>query len=129
MGIVGQSIVIVGEIRSQSDLTLDGRVEGPVWCDGALTISSSATVSGKVVAHDITVFGRAMGQLAAVDVVDVRPAADVRADIVAPHFILHEGAFFSGRVDPSQLDAAMTVARFQQRQRDEHRLAPAVSKE
>ena len=118
MALLGQSIVVVGEVRSQADLTLDGRIEGPVWCDGALTIASSATVTGKVVARDITVFGRAVGQLAAVEVVDVRPDADVRADVVAPHFILHEGAFFRGRVDPSQLDAVLTVARFQQRQRD-----------
>jgi cytoskeletal protein CcmA (bactofilin family) len=66
------------------------------------------------------VFGRAAGQLTGVEVVDVRPKADVRADVVSPQFILHDGAKFSGRVDPAQLDAAVTVARFQQRQRDEH---------
>ena len=118
MGMIGRSIVVIGEVRSQADLTLDGRVEGPVWCEGALTIAPSATVSGKVVARDITVFGRAEGQLAATEVVDVRLGADVRADIVSPHFILHEGAQFNGRVDPTQLSAAVMVAKFQQRQRD-----------
>jgi cytoskeletal protein CcmA (bactofilin family) len=106
-------------VRSQADLTLDGRIDGPVWCEGALTIAATATVNGKVVARDITVFGRASGQLTAVEVVDLRPDAEVRGDIVAPHFILHEGARFNGRVDPAQLNAAVTVARFQQRQRDE----------
>lgn len=119
MGMNGRSIVVVGEVRSQTDLTLDGRVDGPIWCEGRLTIAASATVNGKVVAHDITVFGRTAGQLAAVDTVDVRPNAEVRGDIVTPHFILHDGAHFNGRVDPSQLNAAVTVARFQQRQRDQ----------
>ena len=121
MGLKGLTIVVVGEVRSKDDLTVDGRIEGPVWCEGALTIAASATVSGKIVARDITVFGRVRdGQLAGVEVVDVRPNADVRADVASPQFILHDGAKFSGRVDPAQLDAAVTVARFQQRQRDEH---------
>lgn len=121
MGITGRTIVVIGEVRSAADLTLDGRVEGPVWCEGALTIAPSGTVNGKIVARDITVFGRAAGQLAATEVVDVRIGADVRGDIVSPHFILHEGAQFNGRVDPAQLDAAVSVARFQQRQRDENK--------
>ena len=121
MGLSGRSIVVVGEVRSQADLTLDGRVDGPVWCEGALTIAVSGTVNGKVVARDITVFGSASGQLTAVETVDVRPKAEVRADIVTPHFILHDGAHFNGHVNPSQLNAAVTVARFQQRQRDEQK--------
>ena len=122
----GQSIVVVGEVRSQADLTLECRVDGPIWCDGVLTIAASGSVTGKVVARDITVFGRASGQLTAVEVVDLRPDADVRGDIVTPHFILHDGARFNGRVDSAQLNAALTVARFQQRQRDAEKPLPTV---
>ena len=129
MGLIGRSIVVVGEIRSQADLTLDGRIEGPVWCDGAVTITATATVTGNVVARDITVFGRAVGQLAAVETVDVRKDADVRGNIMTPNFILHEGARFNGRVDPAQLNAAVTVARFQQRQRDEQKPGSLSGKE
>jgi cytoskeletal protein CcmA (bactofilin family) len=118
MGIVGKSIVIAGEVRASGDLTLDGRVDGPVWCDGVLTVEASASVAGDVVAQDITVFGRASGQLIATEVVDVRPGAVVTSDVIAPSFILHDGARFSGRVDPARLDAALSVARFKLKQRD-----------
>ena len=47
MGLIGQSIVVIGEVRSEADLTLDGRIEGPVWCDGAVTIALSATVTDR----------------------------------------------------------------------------------
>ena len=40
MGMNGRSIVVVGEVRSQTDLTLDGRVDGPIWCEGRLTIET-----------------------------------------------------------------------------------------
>jgi cytoskeletal protein CcmA (bactofilin family) len=118
MGLYGLTIVVNGEVRASGDLTIQGRVDGPVWCDGALTLEASSRVAGDVVAQDITVFGRASGQLIATDVVDVRPGAVVTSDVIAPSFILHDGAAYCGRVDPARLDAALSVARFRLKQRD-----------
>jgi hypothetical protein len=50
--------------------------------------------------------------------VDVRPGAVSTGVVIAPGFILHDGASFNGRVDPLRLDAALSVVRFQQKQRD-----------
>jgi cytoskeletal protein CcmA (bactofilin family) len=119
MGIRGSTIVIVGEVRAIGDLTLEGRIDGPVLCEGgAVTITAAAVVNGDVVARDITVLGRACGQLIATEVVDVRVGASVDGAVIAPSLILHEGARLQGRVDPNRLDAALSVARFQSKQRD-----------
>ena len=119
MSIVGRTLVITGEVRSTTDLTLDARIDGPVLCEGGVvTLAASAVVNGDVVAGDITVFGRSSGQLIATEVVDLRPGAVVDGVAIAPGFILHEGATFNGRVDPLRLDAALSVVRFQQKQRD-----------
>ena len=119
MSIRGSSIVIVGEVRAIGDLTLEGRIDGPVLCEGGVvTITTEAVVNGDVVARDITVLGRASGQLIATEVVDVRVGASVDGAVIAPSLILHEGARLNGRVDPTRLDAALSVARFQQKQRD-----------
>jgi len=115
---VGKTLVVVGEVRATEDFTVDGRIEGPISCEGMVTIQESATVVGDVIARDITVLGRSAGQLVATEVVDVRASAVVSGVVIAPSFILHEGARFSGRVEPQRLDAALSVARFQQRQRD-----------
>ncbi len=118
MSISGKTIVVTGDVRASGDLTLDGRIDGPVWCDGVLTVTASGSVAGDVVAQDITVYGRATGQLIATEVVDVRAGAVVMSDVIAPGFILHDGASFTGRVDPARLDAALSVARFRLKQRD-----------
>jgi cytoskeletal protein CcmA (bactofilin family) len=120
MSIFGHSIRIRGEVRSSADLTIEGQVSGPVTCDGGVvTIAASAIIEGDVMAADITVFGRAAGQLIATEVVDIRPAATVAGAVIAPKLILHDGAQFSGRVDPNRLETALSVARFQQKKRDE----------
>ena len=43
---------------------------------------------------------------------------DTKSDGVSPRFILDESADFKGRAEPQHLEAALRVARFQQRKRD-----------
>ena len=119
MSLIGKSIVVTGEVRSTEPLSIDCRVDGPILCEGvAVTIAESGRVTGDVVATDITVFGHSSGQLIATEVVDIRRGAVVTGVAIAPKFILHDGARFAGRVDPQHLDAALSVVRFQRKQRD-----------
>ncbi|HEY6356595.1 MAG TPA: polymer-forming cytoskeletal protein [Vicinamibacterales bacterium] len=116
MSTLGASIVVKGELRSTEDLTIEGSVEGAVFCeDGSVIVAASAHVGGDILARDITIFGHSSGQLIATEVVDVRPSAAVTGQVMAPRFILDEAAFFQGRVAPQMLEAAVRVARFQQR--------------
>jgi cytoskeletal protein CcmA (bactofilin family) len=114
MSSFGRTLVVRGELRSDADLTIEGRVEGPVWCEGAaVTLAESASVIGDVMARDVTVTGRLEGQIVATEVVDVRAGANVTGKVVSARFILNEGATFNGRVEPQHLEAAVRVARFQ----------------
>jgi len=119
MSTIGKSVSIKGEVRSSEDLTIEGRIDGPIACDeGVVVLEASAHVTGDILARDITVFGRIAGQLLATDVVDIRAGASVASQVVSKRFILGEGAMFEGRVEPQHLDAALRVAKFQQKKRD-----------
>jgi cytoskeletal protein CcmA (bactofilin family) len=120
MSVLGKTLTIKGELRSTEDLTIEGRVEGPISCEGlAVVIAASADIAGSVLARDITVFGRVAGQLVATEVVDVRARATVVGDIISARFILDPASDFTGRVEPQHLEAALRVARFRQQQRDD----------
>jgi cytoskeletal protein CcmA (bactofilin family) len=119
MSVLGKTILVKGELRSSEDLTIEGRIDGPVTCaDGAVVVTAEAAVAGDVIARDITVFGRSHGQLIATEVVDVRPGATVTGTAMSKQFILHDGAHFTGRVEPQHLDAALRVAKFNQQKRE-----------
>jgi cytoskeletal protein CcmA (bactofilin family) len=114
---LGKTISVKGELRALEDITIEGRVEGPVLCENwAVVIAPSADVTGNIIARDITVFGRMAGQLVATEVVDIRAEATVTGQVVSERFILNAGARFDGRVEPQLLEAALRVFRFQQRQ-------------
>jgi cytoskeletal protein CcmA (bactofilin family) len=116
---IGKTISVKGELRASEDITVEGRIDGPICCEnGAVVIAPSARITGNVIARDITVFGRIAGQLIATEVVDVRPDATVTGQVIAKRFILDPEALFNGRAAPQQLEAALRVAKYQQRQRD-----------
>lgn len=118
MNIIGKTVVVKGEILTREDLTIEGQIEGPVTCEkGAVTLAQGCRVNGRVIASDITIFGRVDGHLIATDVVDVRPEAAVTGQVNSVRFILHEGASFNGRVEPQHLEAALRVAKFRERER------------
>jgi cytoskeletal protein CcmA (bactofilin family) len=119
MGLFGRTITIKGEVRSTEDLTVEGRIDGPLICeDGAVIVMESASVTGDIIARDLTILGRVDGQMIATDVVHVRTGAVATGHVVARNFILNDGGDFVGRVEPQHLEAALRVAKFQQKKRD-----------
>jgi cytoskeletal protein CcmA (bactofilin family) len=110
---LGGRIIVTGEITATEDLVVQCRVDGgPIWSeDGAITVAAAASVSGDIVARDITVHGTVNGTLLATEVVDIRSTATVTGRVVARRLIIDEGAHFNGSVEPQHLDAALSVAR------------------
>jgi len=113
MSIRGGTLVIKGEVRTSTDLVVEGRIEGSIHGDGlAVTIGPGATVVGDVLARDITVSGRVEGQLVASEVIDIRAEADVSGRLISDRLIINDGARVNGHVEPQHLEAALRVARF-----------------
>jgi cytoskeletal protein CcmA (bactofilin family) len=118
MSMLGKTLSLTGEVSAPDEITIEGRVDGPIWCEnGAVTLAASAVVTGDIVARDVTVFGRFAGQLLATEVADLRPDASVEGTVVAARLIVNEGARFNGRSEPQHLEAALKVARFRRQKR------------
>ena len=119
MGVFGRTIAIKGQVHSSEDLTIEGTIEGALTCEGAAVIvMEAASVTGDIIARDLTVLGRVEGQMIATDIVHVRSGAVVTGHVMAKNFILNDGGDFVGRVEPQHLEAALRVAKFQQRKKD-----------
>jgi cytoskeletal protein CcmA (bactofilin family) len=109
---LGRTVIVRGEVAASDDISIEGTIDGPVWCEGhAVTIAETASIHGDVVGRDITVAGVVDGTLLAQEVVEIRTTANVTGRVVSTRLILHEGGTFHGEVEPQQVAAAMTVAR------------------
>jgi cytoskeletal protein CcmA (bactofilin family) len=84
-------------------------------------------VKGDIVARMITVCGQVEGTMMATGRVDIMSEARVTGRVVAQRFMLADGGLFSGRVEPQNLDTAMTVARRRRAEKTDGATAPAPS--
>lgn len=115
---IGPTIHVRGEIECAEDLTIAGRVDGPVSSlDHLITVTTTGAIAGDILARDVTILGRVAGTVVATQIVDVRQPADVSGRILSPRFILHDGGCFNGSVEPQRLEAALQVAGHRRRAR------------
>ena len=104
--VIGPSIHIVGDLKGDEDLIIEGEVHGTVNLRShALTIGGKGQVKADVYAHSIRVEGRMEGDLYAAERAVITKTAEVRGNITAPRVSLEDGARFRGSIemDPESL--------------------------
>src|SRR6202030_505837 len=70
---LGSTIVVKGEISSDEDLQVDGKVEGPISLRGhRLTVGRTAQLNSEINAAEVIVYGNASGNLHARDRVEIK---------------------------------------------------------
>jgi len=109
---VGKSVVFRGDLVSDEDMTIDGRVEGSIEVrDHRLTIGPNADIEADIVAKWITIFGKVAGSVTGQDKVEIRLGAAVDADVACAYLAIQEGAHFCGKVtmDPRRVKHEPTV--------------------
>jgi cytoskeletal protein CcmA (bactofilin family) len=100
---IGKTVVICGEVKSNEDLIVDGRVEGTVnLAESRLTIGATANVAANLAAKDILILGLVKGNLVASGRVELRAGSQVVGDISAFRLAIEDNAVFSGKVDLTQ---------------------------
>ena len=109
---LGPTLVVKGEIRAAEHLIIEGRVDGRVSVpDHGVAIGLHATVGSEVLARTITVRGTVIGNLTAVDSVEILATGRVEGRVVAPRLTIDDGAYFKGVVDPRLAQTAIAVGR------------------
>ena len=112
MTTIGPSLIITGDITSQEDVTIHGRVNGHVRMrEGSLVVAPKAHLEGDVHGARITIHGALVGNVTSTDRMELTPTADVRGTITGPAIILQDGAAFHGRVEMHRAAAAAKVAK------------------
>jgi cytoskeletal protein CcmA (bactofilin family) len=100
LALLGSTIVVKGEISSDEDLQIDGRVEGPVSLRGnRLTVGRSGQLSSEVTAREVIVYGNVSGNLRARDRVEIKKDGRVIGDIATARISIEDGAYFKGHIE------------------------------
>jgi cytoskeletal protein CcmA (bactofilin family) len=93
---IDASLTIVGDLHSQGDVRIDGRICGNVRC-AQLIVGADASITGAVVAEQAIVRGRVIGTIRAPAIV-IQDTAYVESEITYASLAIDDGAFFEGAV-------------------------------
>ena len=103
-GLIGEGMVVRGEVKFVDGLRVDGEVFGDVVAlnDGPsiLVISEKARVHGKVRAGHVIINGEVHGPVVSDDVLELQPRARVVGDIRYELLEMHQGASVDGELKP-----------------------------
>ena len=101
MAILGPSVVVKGEIRSEEDLMIEGEVQGSVEAVGhRLTIGPTGNLqTSGVKAREVVVMGKMKGSVEATEKVYIRKDAQLVGDVQTAGIIIEDGAYFKGGID------------------------------
>ncbi|MFV2089445.1 MAG: polymer-forming cytoskeletal protein, partial [Pseudomonadales bacterium] len=100
LSVVGQSLVIKGEVEAAEDMLIQGRVEGSIKHTAErLIIGNSGVVNADIDAKNLIIEGVVEGNIVASESVVIQETADVRGNIYTSRISISDGAQFSGSVD------------------------------
>lgn len=88
-----------GRLSGPTELLIEGEVEGEIRVESAVMVGTEGVVRGPISAQVVRVGGRVIGDVEALDRVEVAPSGSLEGDIAAPRVVIAEGAFFKGRID------------------------------
>ena len=90
---------VVGELRSTTDLVIEGLVEGGIQAEkAAIRIEPGGTVQGNLRGRSVYLAGKVHGNLHAEDLAELAATARLEGDLTAHRVVIAEGAFFKGSV-------------------------------
>lgn len=95
--VVGTSVKLKGNLKSDGDITVDGSVNGEIKTKGTVTIGPNANIIANVHAKNVNVAGTVQGNVVATDRLTLSESGRVYGDISSNILSISPGALFSGK--------------------------------
>ena len=102
--IIGESILINGNLNGDEDLAVRGRVEGTITLTKNLVIEATGVVKAEVQVKSCIISGALVGNVTATESIEITKEGRMVGDISAPRVVIVDGAGFRGRIDTGEVD-------------------------
>ena len=96
---IAPGTVFKGEITGQTELIVDGSVEGRLDLTGTVKVGPKGAVTGEIEARTVEVAGKVRGDIHGRERLDILASANIEGDLSSPRVVIADGAFFKGSVE------------------------------
>ena len=111
----GNGTVINGDVSTEGDIRIDGKVTGNVNCKAKVVIGTTGVIEGDIVCQNAYIDGKVNGTIEVSELLILSKTATVNGDIKIKKLVVEEGAKFNGKcsmgLSVARNDSAETTAR------------------
>lgn len=87
---------VKGNVMTETDFRLDGKIEGDVNCSGKIVIGAKGSVTGNIISVNAEVHGEVMGSARISSKLVLKSTAVIKGDIFAQTLEIEPNARFNG---------------------------------
>src|SRR6185312_10972913 len=98
-GVIGAGLVVMGRLRGQGDMRVEGVLEGEIDLDGDVSLGATSNVVAPVRGLSVEIEGELVGNVTAERELSVRAGGRVRGDVRAARLAIDDGALIDGMLD------------------------------
>lgn len=102
VSILSKGVTIDGKLKSTGNVRIDGMVNGDVVVGGNLTIGETSEINGEILAENVTLSGRVIGSIKAIEKIVLEAKSFLKGDLIAKILVVEPGARFDGKCTMSQ---------------------------
>jgi cytoskeletal protein CcmA (bactofilin family) len=95
--VIGTNTSIVGTVKSDGNIRIDGTVEGDIEVLGNLIVGETGRVIATLKAQNVHVSGAVKGEITAVEQLEISPTGKVWGDITTAALHIEPGGLFRGQ--------------------------------
>lgn len=96
LNMIGLGTIIKGDLTSDGDLRIDGKIEGNVISKSKIAMGASAEIKGNVHARSADISGKIEGDVAISETLFLRSSAKIYGNITTSKLVIESGAEFNG---------------------------------
>ena len=92
---IAKNTSLVGDIKSDGDFRVDGKIEGTIKTSGRVVIGKDGFVSGTIDCANADIEGSFSGKLIVDQVLSLKSTADISGDVIMGKLSVEPGAVFN----------------------------------
>lgn len=106
----GKQANFTGKLKFKETLLIQGKFKGTIEASGALIVDRDAAVDAdRITVSSLTVYGTVIGDIHAIDKVDMMSGAKVQGDVTAARLRIADGVLFEGQCSMTSVDKEVEI--------------------
>lgn len=96
VNIIAASTKLVGDISTESDIRIDGLLQGNLTTSGRLIVGISGQINGEVICNNAEIEGKTEGKITVSELLTLKSTSNINGEVITGQLKIEPGAIFSG---------------------------------